>query len=268
MTGVPVEYFDERYTTSEADELLGSAKLTKKQRQARRDQLAAQIMLTAYLEAGGRGQDIAGRHRMTKLIFGCGYLGERVARRWRDAGDDVVVVTRSGERAEGVSSKPATSAIVADVTQPATLANLPSAETVLFAVGFDRSAGGSIEEVYAGGMQNVLAALPSDVGRFIYISTTGVYGNAGGEWVDEDTPPDPQRDGGRASLAAEASARRKSVRRSRHRLAARRDLRPGADSVSRQAARRRTDPGGERGLSQSHSRRRCGGGRRGGRRCS
>jgi putative Holliday junction resolvase len=52
-----VEYFDERFTTSEADELLGAAKLTKKQRQARRDQLAAQIILTAYLEAGGRGQD-------------------------------------------------------------------------------------------------------------------------------------------------------------------------------------------------------------------
>ncbi len=73
----------------------------------------------------------------------------------------------------------------------------------MFAVGFDRSAEGSIEEVYAGGVRNVLAALPSDVGRFIYISTTGVYGNAGGDWVDEDTPPDPQRDGGRASLAAE-----------------------------------------------------------------
>jgi putative Holliday junction resolvase len=53
-TGAPVEFFDERFTTSEADELLGAAKLTKKQRQARRDQLAAQIMLTAYLESGGR----------------------------------------------------------------------------------------------------------------------------------------------------------------------------------------------------------------------
>ena len=41
VTGVPVEYFDERFTTSEADQILGSAKLTKKQRQARRDQLAA-----------------------------------------------------------------------------------------------------------------------------------------------------------------------------------------------------------------------------------
>lgn len=53
-TGVPVEFFDERFTTAEADELLSAAKLTKKQRQARRDQLAAQIMLTAYLESGGR----------------------------------------------------------------------------------------------------------------------------------------------------------------------------------------------------------------------
>lgn len=55
-TGVEVEFFDERYTTSQADEILGAANLTKKQRQARRDQLAAQIMLTAYLEAGARGQ--------------------------------------------------------------------------------------------------------------------------------------------------------------------------------------------------------------------
>jgi len=54
VTSVPVEFFDERFTTAEADELLGAAKLTKKQRQARRDQLAAQIMLTAYLESGGR----------------------------------------------------------------------------------------------------------------------------------------------------------------------------------------------------------------------
>ena len=57
VTGAPVEFFDERFTTAEADELLGAAKLTKKQRQARRDQLAAQIMLAAYLESGGRGQE-------------------------------------------------------------------------------------------------------------------------------------------------------------------------------------------------------------------
>jgi putative Holliday junction resolvase len=57
LTGVPVVFFDERFTTAEAEELLGAAKLTKKKRQARRDQLAAQIMLTAYLESGGRNLD-------------------------------------------------------------------------------------------------------------------------------------------------------------------------------------------------------------------
>ena len=60
LTGVPVEYFDERYTSAEAEEVLGDAQLTKKQRKARLDQLAAQIMLTAYLESGAREQDSPG----------------------------------------------------------------------------------------------------------------------------------------------------------------------------------------------------------------
>jgi putative Holliday junction resolvase len=54
-TGLPVDFFDERFTSSEAEQVLGAAKLTKKQRQARLDKLAAQIMLTAYLESTDRG---------------------------------------------------------------------------------------------------------------------------------------------------------------------------------------------------------------------
>lgn len=50
-TGLPVVYFDERFTTAEADQFLGAAKLTKKQRAARRDKLAAQILLSSYLES-------------------------------------------------------------------------------------------------------------------------------------------------------------------------------------------------------------------------
>jgi nucleoside-diphosphate-sugar epimerase len=80
---------------------------------------------------------------------------------------------------------------------------LPVAQSVLFAVGFDRDGNRSIQEVYANGMSNVLAALPAETGRLIYISTTGVYGRGDGGWVDEVTPPDPRREGGRASLAAE-----------------------------------------------------------------
>jgi RNase H-fold protein (predicted Holliday junction resolvase) len=44
-----------------ADEMLAVGGLTKKQRQGRRDKLAAQILLTAYLESGPMGKtDIRG----------------------------------------------------------------------------------------------------------------------------------------------------------------------------------------------------------------
>src|SRR5262249_52160193 len=50
VTQLPVTYFDERFTTVQAEAILMSAGLTDKKRKARRDQLAAQIMLQAYLE--------------------------------------------------------------------------------------------------------------------------------------------------------------------------------------------------------------------------
>lgn len=49
-TGVSVELFDERFTTREAEAHLAGAQLSKKKRKARLDKLAAQIMLSAYLE--------------------------------------------------------------------------------------------------------------------------------------------------------------------------------------------------------------------------
>jgi nucleoside-diphosphate-sugar epimerase len=136
-----------------------------------------------------------------RLVVGCGYLGERVARLWRDEGARVVVLTRSQRRAEELRAqgyKP----LVGDVTDPASL-KLPAAETVLFAVGHDRAAGKSIETVYVDGLRNVLAALPAQPQRFIYVSSTGVYGQTEGEVVDEDSPCRPTREGGRACLAAE-----------------------------------------------------------------
>lgn len=59
-TGVPVEFYDERYTSSEAADLLRSSNLSPKQRKAKLDALAAQIMLSAYLESGARGQNDPG----------------------------------------------------------------------------------------------------------------------------------------------------------------------------------------------------------------
>jgi len=49
-TGVRVEFFDERFTSREAEIHLAGAQMSKKQRKARLDKLAAQIMLAAYLE--------------------------------------------------------------------------------------------------------------------------------------------------------------------------------------------------------------------------
>ena len=51
-TGIEIDYFDERYTSTEAEHLLREAGLTAKKRKERRDKLAAQIILSAYLEAG------------------------------------------------------------------------------------------------------------------------------------------------------------------------------------------------------------------------
>ena len=51
-TGIPVVFYDERFTSKEADELLADSGLTKDQRKSRRDMLAAQILLRDYLAAG------------------------------------------------------------------------------------------------------------------------------------------------------------------------------------------------------------------------
>lgn len=139
---------------------------------------------------------------MSKLVFGSGYLGERVAQYWLAAGEEVYVVTRSPERAQrwqAVGFRP----LVADVTEPATLRGLPAVETVLFAVGFDRSAGKPIHSVYVDGLANALAACVHGQPHWIYISSTGVYGQVEGQWVDEDSPCQPTREGGIACLAAE-----------------------------------------------------------------
>ena len=125
-----------------------------------------------------------------------------MARLWRERGDVVTPVTRSRERAaqwnrEGFES------LVADIRRPKTLVDLPAVDTILFAVGYDRSSGGSIYDVYVDGFRNLLDALPRASGPVIYTSSTGVYAQGDGIWVDEDSACEPRREGGKACLAAE-----------------------------------------------------------------
>ncbi len=55
VTGLPIVFFDESFTTHDAEQHLLAAGLTNKKRKARRDRVAAQIMLEAFLEAGCPG---------------------------------------------------------------------------------------------------------------------------------------------------------------------------------------------------------------------
>ena len=147
---------------------------------------------------------------MPKLVIGCGYLGIRVAQRWSNAGEMVYAVTRSAARAEVLRGQ-GLHPIVADVTDPSSLTSLPNIETVLYAVGFDRTAGKSKRDVYVNGLAAALAAVPSSVRRFLYVSSTSVYGQQSGEWIDESSPREPCTEEGRICLAAEETLERHAL---------------------------------------------------------
>ena len=60
VTGVPVVFFDERFSTAEAERLLAAGSLSSAKRKKRIDRLAAQIILAAYLESDQAGQENPG----------------------------------------------------------------------------------------------------------------------------------------------------------------------------------------------------------------
>jgi nucleoside-diphosphate-sugar epimerase len=92
--------------------------------------------------------------------------------------------------------------IVCDVLEPDSLRTLPPTETVVYSVGFDRSAGQLMRDVYVKGLHNycVLGPVPR---RLLYISSTGVYGQSQGEEVDETSPAEPGDDTGMIVREAE-----------------------------------------------------------------
>ena len=144
--------------------------------------------------------------RSKTLIVGTGYLGERVARLLVARGDRVYGTTRSLGRAIELS-RLGIEAVVADVTVPESLSRLPEVDRVLYCVGYDRSQGRPIREIYVDGLRNALEALLERAGRVVYASSTGVYGQDDGGWVDEDSPAEPRSESGRACLDAEETLR-------------------------------------------------------------
>jgi nucleoside-diphosphate-sugar epimerase len=139
---------------------------------------------------------------VTRLIVGCGYLGLRVARRWLAAGQKVAGVVHSDASATALAAA-SVRPIVADVTRPETLRDLPAADALLYCVGYGADSNSSRWAVYVDGLRAVLDAVPPEVRRVIFVSSTGVYAEQDGGWVDEDSPCAPSRESGRALLAAE-----------------------------------------------------------------
>lgn len=135
-------------------------------------------------------------------MIGCGYLGARAARLWTELGHHVCALTRSVERAE-VWRQDGWEPVVGDVTQPTTLAELPSVDTCMYAVGFDRTAAVSKREVYVNGLRHVLDALRGKCPRLIYISSSSVYGQDDGDFVDADSICQPASESGQICLDAE-----------------------------------------------------------------
>lgn len=139
---------------------------------------------------------------MTNLVIGCGYVGLRVAREWLAQGRRVAVVTRSKERARALQGE-GFLPLVADVTDRRSLEHLPQAQTVLYAVGYDRSGTASRRTVVVDGLTHALDALSGRLERLVFISSTGVMGGHGGHWVDETAPCRPRREAGCCGLEAE-----------------------------------------------------------------
>ncbi|MGE3314181.1 MAG: NAD-dependent epimerase/dehydratase family protein [Planctomycetaceae bacterium] len=139
---------------------------------------------------------------MNRLIFGCGYFGLRVARKWIAAGDPVFATTRSHDRAE-LFRREGIEPVIADVTDVSSLKSLPEVETVLYAVSYDRHSGASRRAVYVDGIANAVDAMHGRFQRWISISSTSVYGQDRGEWVDENSPCEPVAENGRIVLEAE-----------------------------------------------------------------
>jgi nucleoside-diphosphate-sugar epimerase len=151
---------------------------------------------------------------MDKLILGCGYLGVRVARQWLAAGHRVFATTRDSRRAAELDAH-GLQPLFCDVLRPETLVVLPPVDCVLYCVGVDRRAGRSMREVSVQGLANVLAHLGGGRGlcrKLIYISSTSVYGQTTGDWVDETSATEPLTESGRISLEAEATLRPASTK--------------------------------------------------------
>ncbi|WP_436902518.1 SDR family oxidoreductase [Halovenus halobia] len=133
---------------------------------------------------------------MTVLILGCGYVGLELGRQLTEAGKRVVGVRRSHSGIEAIEDA-GFRGIQADITDADALSTLPDADTVVFAASSGGRDAETAREIYVEGQQVALAEFADREDapdRYLYTSSTGVYGDHDGDWVDEETPLEPTTD--------------------------------------------------------------------------
>ncbi len=141
---------------------------------------------------------------MRVLIAGCGDLGMRTAALLSaQAGVDAVFGLK---RRPPAGNEHAIQWVSADLADPATLASLPDGIThVLYCPtpsGRDEQA---YREVFVDGLRHLLAGPAfGTVQRMVFVSSSAVYGDHQGDWIDEETPTHPQGFNGRILLQAES----------------------------------------------------------------
>lgn len=122
-------------------------------------------------------------------ILGCGYVGKAAAIRLRDEGHHLSVTTRQPDRLQELQT-------VADqlflIRQDADyIPFLAEQEALLIAVAADTAS--DYHDTYLKTAENVIRNLSRapHLRQIIYTSSTSVYGEHKGEWVDENTLPSP-----------------------------------------------------------------------------
>jgi nucleoside-diphosphate-sugar epimerase len=134
----------------------------------------------------------------TVLIAGAGDVGSRVARRLVAQGKHVIALRR-GE----VTPNPAIRWLRGDLTRPETLRDLPKVDAVVFAATPDARDEPAYRAIFVDGLRHLIEALPAPPGRTLFVSSTAVYGEHAGDWVDETTPTAPPGFNGRVLVEAE-----------------------------------------------------------------
>ncbi len=127
----------------------------------------------------------------TILIVGCGDIGMRLALRLIEKGHDV-----TGLRRRSVEKPhPAMKMVIADITRTEDLEALDDHfDQVFFAVAPDSRDERQYRAIYETGLKHLLShfSKKNQTPHLVFVSSTRVYGESQGGWVDEETPLQPK----------------------------------------------------------------------------